>query len=459
MKIRILWILFFVCSGCLAVKALHSGSDTIRWGSVTYINLSVGEKTIFHGKEIELLELRNNYNKIRIARDTLWLKVCYRSTATSSGDLNFFVADNKNVKAISSDKALHGLLKKDVLIAVAPDNEPLIDQYQYIFPVSFAGGYIWRNDEDSYPFSWQGGGIPKTSPEMQYPGAGLDIINGRGSAKFSVLAIESSRIAWVDTKSGTSGQPTATLCLASSSNPRIFYIYRRLYSKYIFVKQNQQVERGDEIAYIWGDGLWEHLQLGIVYCDSVPALKNWSNNMINFFPQLMDLYYGRQPSGGQFFSRGQISFGFPTGVKGNIKNASAYETYQGTGWKLGKWNTADKVEWVSNKQTGNVRLSKTLFEGQPAQCTNPDNWYDYEIDVKNGIYRIRASLGDCFMMTWQKVEFEGVTAGTYQINPGLFTWTPERTVRVKDGRLTVRIYLGDQNQKAGISSIVFQQVY
>jgi hypothetical protein len=458
MKIIILCVLFFTLSGSLSAWAQYSGSDTIRWGRVTYINLSLGETVEYQGNEIELLELKNNYNKIRIGNDTLWLKVCYRSTASSAGNLHVFVADNKHVKAISSDKAMHGLLKKDVLLAVSPENKTLTDQYQYIFPVSFAGGYIWRNDEDSYPFSWQGGGIPKTAPEMQYPGAGLDVINGRGSEKFGILAMESGRIAWIDTKSGSSGQPTATLCLASNSNPGIFYIYRRLYSKYIFVKQNQQVERGDEIAYIWGDGLWEHLQLGIVYSDTVPSVKRWSNNMINFFPQLMDMYYGRQPSGGQFFTRGQIYFGAPTGAKGNIKNASAYESYQGTGWKLGMWNTADKVEWVSTKVTGNVRLSKTLFEGQSAQCTNPDNWYDYEMDVKNGIYRIRASVGDCFLLTWQKVEFEGVTAGTYQINPGLFTWTPERTVRVKDGRLTVRIYLGDKNQKAGISGIVFQQV-
>jgi hypothetical protein len=459
MKKRILGILFFVQIGILTAFAQFSGGDTIRWGRVTYLNLSLGQKIDFHGNEIELLDLKGSYNKIRIGHDTLWLKVSYRSAATSMGNFHVFVADNKHVKAISSDKALHGLLKKDVLLAVSPDYQPLIDQYQYIFPISFAGGYIWRNDEDSYPFSYQGGGIPKTTTEMQFHGAGLDLINGRGSSKFGILAMESGRVAWIDTKSGSSGQPTATLCLASNSNPGIYYIYSKLYSKYLFVKQNQEVERGDEIAYIWGDGLWEHLQLGIVYSDTVPTIKHWSNNMINFFPQLMELYYGRQPSGGQFFSRGQLSFGLPTGVKGNIKNASAYESYQGTGWKLGMWNTADKVEWASNKSTGNVRLAKTLFEGQSAQCTNPDNSYDYEIDVKNGIYRIRASLGDCYVQTWQKVEFEGVTAGTYQINPGLFTWTPERTVRVKDGRLTVRIYLGDQNQKAGISSIVFQQVY
>jgi len=433
--------------------------DAFRWGNVTYLNISVRQKVEFQGNEIELLEIKNHFNKILINKDTFWLKVCYRSPALESGRIKVFAADNRNVMALTNDRALHGLLKKDLLLALAPKDQPLLDPLRFLFPITFAGGYIWRNNEDSYPFSFQEGGTPRVVPEKQYPGIGLDVINGRGSVRFSVIAMETGKVVWVDTRSESSAQPRASLCVSSNSSPGVYYIYRGLFSREIFVRAGQTVEKGEELAFLWGDGLWEHLQLGIVYSDSVPSPVRWSRNMINFFPQLMELYYGKQPSGGQMFSKGQIFFGAPTGAKGNIKNVSAYEHYQGTGWKLGMWNTADKVEWVSNKTTGNARLSKTLFEGTPAKCTNPDNHYDFEIDVRAGIYRVRAAIGDCFVQTWQKVEFEGVTGGTYQINPGLFTWTPERTVRVKDGKLTVRIYLGDQNQKAGLSSIVFQQVY
>ena len=127
------------------------------------------------------------------------------------------------------------------------------------------------------------------------------------------------------------------------------------------------------------------------------------------------------------------------------------------GWILGKWNIADKVEWISSRVMGNARLSKVLFRGQPAECTNPENHYDYLINVKNGVYRIRASVGDLYLPTWQKVEFEGVSAGTFHLGKGEFTWTSEKVVRVRDGNLNVRIYTGDNNQVAGIREIVFQQ--
>jgi hypothetical protein len=459
MKFIFFLLIFLTAEVFQVVSAQEGTGKSFRWGNVTYINLSLGEIYNFEGKEIELLAGRNSFNKLRVDNDTAWLKVCYRSASSSLGELKIFVADNKAVKALASDRTLHGLLNGDALIAVTRGEKPLMDPYRFIFPVSFSGGYIWRNDEDSYFLSYQGGTNPKIIAGLQYPGVGLDIPNGRGSAKFGVLALESGKIAWIDTKEGISGQPSAALCLASATDRGIYYIYQGLYNKYIFVKNNQEVVRGDEIAYIWGDGLWEHLQFAVVRSDSVPDPRHWSGHLVNFFPQLMELYYGKQPAGSPMFTRGQISFGTPTGAKGNIKNASAFEEYQGTGWKLDKWNTADKVEWVSNKLTGNVRLSGTLFEGQPAQCTNPETFYDFEISVPEGIYRVRANMGDCYVQTWQKVEFENVTAGTYLINPGLFTWTPERTVRVKDGYLTIRIYLGEQNQKAGINSIVFQKVY
>jgi len=433
------------------------GKDSFTWGAVTYVNLSIWEKYNFHGEEIELLALRNSYNRLRVNHDTIWLKVCYRAPASVIGNLRIFIADNRNVKAIASDKAIHGLLKKDILLAVSPLWNPMIDLWQFIFPVSFKNGYIWRNDEDSYLFSYQGNEISKTEGGNQFAGVALELKNARESDKYGILAMESGKIMWIETKSGGTGQPKAALCLASDSFPGVYYIYQNLNKKYIFVKQNQKVGRGDELANMGGDGTWEYLQLGIVCSDSVPDYSRCSANLINFFPQLLELYYGRQPVGKQRFSKGQISFSISTGMKGNAKNVSAFEDYQGTGWKLDAWNTADKVEWVSNKLTGNARLSKTLFEGQPAQCTNPDDWYDYEIEVENGKYRVSSSVGDCFLPTWQKVEYEGVMAGTYQLNTGEFAWTPEKVVTVNDGKLTIRLYLADQTRKAGISKILFQQ--
>ena len=105
-------------------------------------------------------------------------------------------------------------------------------------------------------------------------------------------------------------------------------------------------------------------------------------------------------------------------------------------------------------------LGKTLFAGSEAECANPNNWYDYEINVPVGVYRIRAKVGDVTLPTWQKIAFENVEAGVFTRGIGEFVWTSERVVKVKDGKLTIRIFVDENNEKAaGISEIVFQRAY
>lgn len=434
-----------------------SRDDSFTWGNVTYLNIAVGEKITFGESEIELLAVKNHFNHLRVDHDTSWLKVSYRTPASVVGNLVIFVADNRNVAALDADISAHGLLNKDALIAVSPLASPLADNWAFSFPVSFTGGYVWKSDEDSYMFSYQGAGTSKPGRYPLFPGVGLDMVNARISEKHTILAVESGRVVWVDRSRDNKGQPKASLCIESRNSPGIYYLYHNLYEKSIDVTKNEKVEKGDPLGHIWGDGNWEYLRLVVVKSDTLPLPGTRTGNLVNFFPQLLELYYGRQPNSATIFTKGKISFGKPTGQKGNVKNASAFEDYLGTGWELGKWNTADKVEWISTRQNGNVRLSGNLFEGQPAHCTNPHNWYDYSINVKNGIYRIRALVGDLQMHSWQKIEFEGVVAGTYDLEPGQFTWTSEKIVRVTDGKLTTRIGLDQEGRVSGISEIVFQQ--
>jgi hypothetical protein len=69
-------------------------------------------------------------------------------------------------------------------------------------------------------------------------------------------------------------------------------------------------------------------------------------------------------------------------------------------------------------------------------------------------------MGDVSLPTWQKIAFEGVDAGELAEGAGQFTWTSEKVVKVQDGKLTVRIYVDENNEKpAGISEIVFQKAY
>ena len=100
-----------------------------------------------------------------------------------------------------------------------------------------------------------------------------------------------------------------------------------------------------------------------------------------------------------------------------------------------------------------------LFRSTPAQNKNPCDYYEYIIAVKNGTYRIRAKVGDVFLQSWQKIEFEGIYAAVKELDAGEFDWTGERIVKVQDGTLNIRIYVDDDNRYvAGISEIVFQRV-
>ncbi len=446
---------FLVLGVSLSLRAAEP--EGFRWGNVRYVNMTTGEKYLFEGIEIELLGTENHWNHLRVDMDTLRLKVSFRSPAVVTGNLKIFIADNRSVKSLSPEGGLHGLLSGDALVALCRAEDPLLDRWDFSFPVSFTGGYLWRNNEDSYLFSYQGGQPRGPDFFKAFPGIGLDMTGARGSAKHTVLAMESGRICWVEALIPGTNQPRATLCLESRSTPGLYYLYYNLYNKTIFVNRNQQVSKGDPLGYAWGDGSWEHLHIAVVKSDSVPDPAGRIKNIVNFFPQLLELYYGEQPLAPVSFSKGQIYFGRPAGVQGNVKNVSAFEDLQGTGWNLGSWNTADKVEWVSSRQTGNARLQKTLFTGEPAQCTNPHDWYEYEIKAREGIYRIRALVGDILQPSWQRIEFEGVAAGTYNLKAGETDWTPEKIVRVTDGKLTVRIYTGDDNEIAGIGEIVFQQ--
>lgn len=440
-----------------AVPSDSLSTDTFRWGNTTYVNLAIGETFRFEETEVELLALKNRFNLIRVGSDTLLIAVSFRTPATTLGPMTLFVADNKNISALSSYKQTHGLLRKDALVALAPAGQPLVDPWDFTFPVSFTGGFLWRNNEESYMYSYSGANAASSGEDRFFPGVGIDVVNGRGLEKFAVLAMEAGKVIWVETRIPGTAEPKAALCLESASSAGIYYIYQNLFNRDLMVTRNQQLQKGDPIGTIWGDGNLENLNLTVVRSETVPTLQTADCNSVNFYPQLLELYYGRQPHNSQFFTKGQILFGKPAGPLGNVRNASAFEDFLGMGWLLGEWNTPGKVEWISVGPMGNVRLPAVLFRGQKAECTNPHQWYDYQINVRNGVYRIRASVGDCLLPTWQKIEFEGVAAGTFTTSRGEFTWTPEKIVRVRDNKLDVRIYLGDKGQMAGLSEIVFQQ--
>lgn len=449
----ILTVLIMVCFPTLAQVA---SEPDFRFGNVSYYNLNRGDQITFNDTGIELLGTDHHYARIRVDGDTIWLKTARRSPALTMMNVQIFLADSRAVKSLAGNSLIHGLLRADILLGVAMPHVPLMDPAIFGFPVSYTQGFLWRTLEDTYMFSWQAGAESGSPQERSYAGVGIDMRDSRAMKKNMVLAVENGRVIWVESRIPGTVEPRAALCIQSESMPGIYYIYEQLHNDGLMVKRGQRVTKGDGLGYAWGEGSWNHLRLGVVFSDSIPAYASRHNYTLNYYPQLLDLYFGRQPVFSHSFSKGQLYFGRPAHLNGNAKNISGFEEYHGTGWLLGPWNPADKVEWVSTRRSGNARLRKTLFPGQRAECTNPADYYEFEINVKNGTYRIRALLGDYLLPSWQKVEFEGVNAGTFKREAGDLVWTNERIVRVNDSKLTVRIYT-DGTHVAGISEIVFQQ--
>jgi len=428
------------------------------WGNASYFNISVGESIVFNEKEIKLIRVENHFNLIKIGEDTVRIKVSRRTLPVQVGNLRLFVADNKNVKALDTKKGIHGLLKKDALICVSNSDFPLLDPAGYIFPISFSDGFLWNAEEDSYMFSYNNPSEIKSKESGSHSGVDFDLSDARGIEKHWIVAIENSTVIWVEDKIQDKAGKEASVLLESESQPGIYYLYNHLNNKNTEVKKGQKLQLGEPIGTIWGDEIWGHLTFSVIKSDTIPTIKSCGDNVVNCFPQIFELYFKQTSAIPKHFLKGRIFFGKARSQNGNQKNASAFEEYTGKGWLIGKWNTADKVDFVSKGTEGNVRLRKTLFAGSPAECTNPNNWYDYEINVHNGTYRIRVKVGDIGLPTWQKITFENVEVGLITRGTGEFVWTSERVVKVNDGKLTIRIFVDEKNEKpAGISEIVFQR--
>lgn len=446
---------------CLSVFAQQNTRPDFVWGNVSYFNANQGESIYFNNIEIKVLRLENQYNIIKIDHDTVCVKVSKRALAIPGRGVRLFVADNKHVKDLTDDKNVHGLLNNDVLLGVCKLDEKMLEPSSYAFPVSYNDGFLWSAEEDSYMFSYMGKSKTEQGEYLRsYEGIGIDLHDARGIEKHWIVAIENSTVVWIEDKNIDEMDKEASVLLKSDSNPGIYYVYNHLYNKTLEVKKGQKLLQGELIGTVWGDEKWGHLQMLVVKSDSIPSYKNRFYNSLNFFPQLYELYFSESYSFSKSFTRGIIEFGKGPQYNGNRKNSASYEPYLGKGWLLGKWNKTEKVESVSKGEEGNVRLRKILFLGERAKSTNPENYYDYEVSVPNGVYRIRAEVGDLFLPSWQKIDFEGVTAATYSLEAGEKKWTNERAVKVTDRKLTIRIHIDTKNNKvAGLNEIVFQRAY
>lgn len=450
--------LLFICIA-ISIAFTSLGQADLEWGNCSFFDVGVGEKIDYNGHSIQLLGINNHYNTLKVGNDTVELKVARNGLPQIVNNIRIYIADNKNVKKLSPGVAVHNLLQKDALLVVSKVGDKLLSPDNYIFPVSFNDGFLWKMNEDTYYYSYRNKWFEHTDNLNSYPGIGINMHDARGIEKHWVIALEKSTVMWVEDKNIDEMNKEACVLLKSDSQPNIYYLYSHLYNKNVEVRKGQKLAKGEIIGTTWGDKYWGHLQISVLKSDSVPSYANRFDNCLNFFPQLFELYYQRSFGFSKNFTRGKLSFGGNTSLNGEL-NTSAYQQYNGTGWRLGKWNVADKVDRAQKGQESNARLSKVVFQGTGASSRNPTNYYDYEIAVKNGVYRIRARVGDVFKESWQKVSFEGVEAATYDLSAGELKWTTERVVKVNDRMLTIRIYVDETNKKvAGLSEVVFQMAY
>ena len=452
---------FFIVIFQMQITAQKTTPSDFHWGNGFFYNLIKGQSILFNDTEIQLINIEGQYNRLKIDADTFDLKVVNHSLPFTANGFKIYIADNRNIQTVVGNPWIHGLLTGDALICICPLGVPLLEASSYVFPVSFKDGFIWSGDENSSMFTFPYADEGKLK-EMLYSHEGIDfdLNDARGIDKHPTVAIENSSVIWVENKSSDAGDKEACVLLRSDSNPKIYYIYQHLYNRMLKVKKGDRITVGDVIGSVWGDEKWSHLHFSVIYSDTIPSYQNRFHNVVNIYPQIYELYFKQTFPVNKTFTKGRLIFGKPKNINRNSKNNDVYDECSGKGWILDNWNITGKVDWIVKGNEGNVRLQKRMFGGTKAACTNPLNYYEYEISCPNGVYRIRANMGDLTMSTWQKVDFEGINAATYSLKPGETKWTHERAVKVKDNKLTIRIYIDDKNElPAGISEIVFQQAY
>lgn len=438
----------------------HQSSYT--WGNATYVDCFVNESIEFSGKKITLVSLENNFCTVRVGSVDERLVVARRSLPVVIEGIRIFIADNKNVKNISTDSEYHGLMKHDAFICLSDASQPLLDPERYIFPISRQDGYHWHMEESSHMFSYYGySSYMKKAYNLSegekyfrsHEGIDFNLHDARGIEKHPLVAIEAGTVRMVH----QANKDEMCVIIESESDPGIYYIYKHIYVKHYYVKEGQHVKKGDMLAYIWGDNVWGHLHFAVVKQGSLPEYNKRYTNLLNCFPHMYELWHGDLTSRPRVWKEGQFSFAHDKWQVENKLRMAVYDEIVGYGWRIEDWCTAGALELYPDK-SGCLPLQKIMHKGALAECENPHNFYDFEVAVEKGSYIVSAKVGEMEESSWQKVTFNGVEAGTFELVAGEFQGTETKTVKVLDGRLIVRIELKDKNTRAGINELHFQKI-
>lgn len=408
-----------------------------------------------------MIQLDHNYCTIKVGDTEKRLIVARRSLPTVMEGIRIFVADNKNVKNLTSDEEYHGLAQKDAFICLSDASEPLLDPERFSFPISRRDGYHWHMEESSHMYAYYGyapyfkGAYYLSKGDKFYrshEGIDFNLHDGRGIEKHPLVVIEAGTVRRVQIN-----KDEICVIIESESDPEIYYIYQHIYVKHCYVKEGQCVGRGDLLGYIWGDGVWGHLHFAVVNRDALPEHDERYFDLLNCFPQMFELWHGDMQVRPKVWKEGQFTFGHKKDKVENKLRMAVYDDIVGYGWRIEDGCTAGAIDSYPN-QGLNLPLNKVMHEGTRAECRNPENFIDFEVTVEPGHYSVRVKVGDMEKSSWQHVTLCGVEAGTFELEANCFQWTTETTINVQNGRLIIRIELKDNYTRAGISELHFEKI-
>lgn len=440
----------------IAVAHHALGSDVITFGNAIYVSLSLNESHTFLNRKVKLIKVERHRNLIEVDGERIWLQVSKRELPKEIHGIRIFVADNADVKNMTTDPAVHNLNNKDVFLCLSDASKPLLDPSKFIFPISRKHGYQWTMEENSHLFAflglstWRGPGHIRS-----HEGMDVNMHEARGRKLHPLIAIESGTIVLV-ADSTVTGNYDGCIILKSDSQENIYYVYKHTNPETHMVKVGQKVEKGQELSYIWGDHSWGHLHFAVVYRTETPTYKDRYKNVIGFFPQFYELFFGDLNPISVTRKDGNFSFGQPYWTCNNILRTDQFDEKIGYGWQLGDWCISQKVEWITDQKTGNVRIGKTLHGETKGRCDNPNKYLDFEIAVENGTYAVNAVVGDILLPGRHNLSVENMFVADLKTEAGEFIKTNETKVKVADGRLTFRFTL--DTTIAGVKQIIFAKL-
>jgi murein DD-endopeptidase MepM/ murein hydrolase activator NlpD len=424
-------------------------AQPLQWGNQYFYDMAMREDVSFLGHTVKLLANDGAASSVSVDGGApVSLLTASRSLPVVVGGVRLFLAYNRPFER-SSPHNWNGLgnslfdnMTKDALLVLSDPHLPLLPASTYTFPISRTDGFDWQLTENSHNFAF-------LQEDRIHEGVDINMHHFRDTAKSPLVAIEDARLVWTQSN-GVNG---TAVFLESRNMPGIFYVYQHLSNSSVQIAAGENVSKGQPLGYIHGDGKWGHLHFTVVTKNNHYA--NRYDNALNLFPGLYELWYGNlrnhsTPRTGANWKIYNAKYWQDDYTSGRYR----YDKVVGFGWRLGSWCPGGAVE---HDGAESVLLRKTLYKGTTSTVTNPDDVYDFDIDVVNGDYEVAVELGAVNKATWQRVYFEGVLQGTYPLASGEFAWTPLDTVRVTNGKLTLRFML-DGDKYAGIRHIRFSSV-